>query len=77
VFVVPVAIVIAGPFAWWLFHNWLSRYASRIDLGVMSFAVPAILVVVISLLTVASQAIKAGRADPAVVIREIKRPSDL
>lgn len=68
--VVLLANVIAWPFAWWLMNTWLSQYASRIDPGLAFLLIPAFLVVTVALLTVAWQSIRAGKADPAVVIRE-------
>jgi len=70
VMIVLAANVIAWPLAWWLMNSWLSRYASRIDLSLIFLLIPTVLVMIIAILTVASQAIRAAREDPAVVIRE-------
>jgi putative ABC transport system permease protein len=69
-FVVLLADIIAVPVAWWLSVTWLSNYSSRIEPGLLFLAVPAITVLILAILTVGSQATRAARKDPAVVIRE-------
>ena len=68
--VVLLANVVAWPFAWWLSHNWLSGYASRIDLSLMFFLIPGVFVVMIAILTVATHAIRAAYSNPVLVIKE-------
>jgi putative ABC transport system permease protein len=70
VFVALIADVIALPFAWSLSKAWLSNYSSRIEPGFLFLLVPAIVVVILAVLTVSLQAIKAATRNPAVVIRE-------
>ncbi len=64
-----VAIVIASPVAWWLMHNWLQDFAYRINISWWVFAVAAFVAIVIALLTVSSQSIKAALANPVKSLR--------
>ena len=61
---VLIATLIAFPVAWYFLKNWLEKYAYRIEIQWWYFALAAIVAVVIALLTVSSQAIKASLMNP-------------
>jgi putative ABC transport system permease protein len=61
---VIVAFVIATPIAWYGMNKWLQAFAYRITLSWWMFALAGILAVVIALITVSSQAIKAALMNP-------------
>ena len=66
---VLIAIVVAVPFSWWVMHNWLQGFAYRISINWWVFALAGIAAVVIALLTVSFQAIKAAIANPVKSLR--------
>jgi len=66
---VALAIGVGSPIAWWLMHWWLRDYVYRMAMGAGIFIGAAVLVMVIALLTVSWQALKAGTANPAGVLR--------
>ena len=66
---VLISIVIAFPAAWIVLHKWLENYPYRITLGPGIFLGTAVLVFLIALFTVASQAIRAARANPVTSLR--------
>ena len=68
-FLVGVANVIALPIAGLVIQKWLQNYAFRIELGIAVFAVPALAVIVIALLTVSIQAVRAAVANPVESLR--------
>jgi hypothetical protein len=59
-----IAYVIACPIAWYAMQKWLQGFAYRIDMGWWVFALAGGLALVIALLTVSTQAIKAALANP-------------
>ena len=61
---VAVSGVIAWPISYYVMTNWLESFAYRFDLGVTIFIFSGVIAVVISLLTVSYQAIKAALANP-------------
>jgi putative ABC transport system permease protein len=63
------ASVIAFPVAWWAMHKWLQDFAYRVDIYWWVFAVAGLAAVVIALLTVSFQAIKAAVANPVKSLR--------
>ncbi|WP_257666693.1 ABC transporter permease [Parapedobacter tibetensis] len=67
---VLVAIVIASPIAWWAMNKWLEDFAYRIDIQWWMFTVAGLAAVVIALLTVSFQAIKAAVANPVDSLRD-------
>ena len=69
VVLVGIAIVIATPLAGWLAHRWLATYAYRIDLAWWLFAGAAALALVIALVTVSFQSIRAAVANPVDSLR--------
>lgn len=69
VFLVALGCLIASPLAFLLTKNWLQKYEYRIDISWWVFAIAGILAIVIALLTVSAQAIKAAVANPVKSLR--------
>lgn len=67
--IVMIAVVIASPLAWYAMDQWLSQFAYKIELTWLTFALTGILALIIAVLTVASQAIRAALADPVNSLR--------
>jgi putative ABC transport system permease protein len=66
---VLIANIIAWPAAYLFMKNWLLDFAYRINLGWHIFVLSAILVLVIALITVSYQSIKAALANPVESLR--------
>ena len=64
-----IAFVIAVPLAWLTIVNWLQGYAFRIDIHWSYFLIPFIAILVVALLTVSFQSIKAAIANPVKSLR--------
>ncbi|HEX8676403.1 MAG TPA: ABC transporter permease [Segetibacter sp.] len=61
---VIIAGAIAFPIAWWSMNQWLTDFAYRINIQWWMFAVAGLLAIVIALVTISFQAIKAAIANP-------------
>jgi putative ABC transport system permease protein len=66
---VLLAAVIAFPVAWWAMHRWLNDFAYRVDIGWWVFAVAGVTALLIALLTISFQSIKAAIANPVKSLR--------
>jgi putative ABC transport system permease protein len=66
---VVIAAVFALPVAWWFMHKWLEDFAFRINIGWWVFLAAPGLALLIALLTVSFQAIKAALANPVKSLR--------
>jgi putative ABC transport system permease protein len=66
---VIIAIVIASPIAWWAMTKWLQDFVYRITISWWMIAAAGLIAVVIALVTVSFQAIKAAVANPAKSLR--------
>jgi putative ABC transport system permease protein len=66
---VLIAGVIALPVAFILVKNWLTDYAFHISLGIWFFILPVLMIVIIAVLTVLYQSLKAGLANPVKALR--------
>lgn len=66
---VAVSIVIAVPVAWWAMNHWLEGFAYRTDIELWVFAVSGFVALLIALLTLSYQAIRAGMANPVKSLR--------
>lgn len=66
---VLLAIMIATPLAWYAMHEWLQSFAYKIDLTWWVFALAGLLAIVIALLTVSFQSIKAALTNPVKSLR--------
>ena len=64
-----IAFVVASPLAWWAMHEWLQDYAYHTDISWWMFLVAGCAVVIVTLLTVGWQAIKAALANPVKSLR--------
>ena len=66
---VLIANLIAWPIAYFALKQWLRNYAYRIDISAGPFLLSAFLALIIALITVGYQAIKAARANPVEALR--------
>jgi putative ABC transport system permease protein len=66
---VIIATVIAFPIAWWAMNNWLQDFPYRVEISWWIFALAVIVAVVIALLTVSFQSIKAATSNPVKSLR--------
>ena len=66
---VAISLLIAFPVAWWLMNNWLQSFAYRIHISPIVFIVSALTVLLITLLTISFQSIKAAIANPVKSLR--------
>jgi putative ABC transport system permease protein len=64
-----LAFVIAVPLSWYMASNWLQGYAFRIDVHWSFFVLPFVAIVLIALLTVSFQSLKAALANPVKSLR--------
>jgi len=66
---VVVALVIAVPITWWAMDSWLQGFAYRIGISWWMFALAGMVAVVVALLTVGGQALKAAVGNPVGALR--------
>ncbi len=66
---VGVAIVIAFPLVWIGMHKWLEGFAYRATIGYGVFVITAVAAMLITLLTIGYQSLKAAWANPAESLR--------
>jgi hypothetical protein len=64
-----IAILIAMPIAWWLMNNWLEDFAYRINFSGWILFFAGLAAVLIALIAVGFQAIKAAMANPVNSLR--------
>ncbi|NOR52785.1 MAG: FtsX-like permease family protein, partial [Candidatus Aminicenantes bacterium] len=66
---IVLANVLAWPAAYVVMNQWLNNFAYRTDIGISAFFLSAVLALVIALLTVSYQSIKAALANPVESLR--------
>ncbi|MDN5200982.1 ABC transporter permease [Fulvivirgaceae bacterium BMA10] len=66
---VLIALVIAIPLGWYVINRWLEDYANRIEITWEVFVIAGIIAVLIALLTISSESIKAALVNPARKLR--------
>jgi putative ABC transport system permease protein len=66
---VVISNLIAFPVAWYAMHIWLEGFAYRVEIGWWVFALAGGISLIIALLTVSTQAIKAALANPIEALR--------
>jgi len=66
---VTISCFVAFPVAWWIMHSWLMNYKYRIEISWWIFLVAGISALLIALITISFQSIKAAIANPARSLR--------
>jgi len=66
---VAAAIFIAIPVGYFLMNRWLENFAYRVDTGLWAFVFASVIALIISVLTVSFQTIKAAARNPAHSLR--------
>lgn len=66
---VLVASAVAVPIVWWLIEQWLTGFAFRINVTPLPFLIAALLTLVIALVTVSYQTVKAALSNPVDALR--------
>ena len=66
---VIIALVLATPIAWYFMNRWLLDFAYRITISWWMFALAGLSAIIIALLTVSFQAIKAAITNPVKSLR--------
>jgi putative ABC transport system permease protein len=66
---VLIASVIAFPVSWWVMNKWLQSFAYRINISWWVFVIAGLTAIIIALITVSFQAIKAAIANPVKSLR--------
>jgi len=61
--------VAAWPFSYYLMNGWLENYAYRTSIDIWTFILPAFITIVLTMLTVAFQAMKAANVNPVVALK--------
>ncbi len=66
---VAVAALISFPVAWWAMHNWLADFAYKVNINWWVFLVAGSLAILVALVTVSYNAIRAAVANPVKSLR--------
>ena len=66
---VGIGFLMAVPVAWYAMHRWLQNFAYRIHIGIWIFVLAGVLAMVIALLTVSWQSVRAALANPVESLR--------
>jgi predicted permease len=66
---VLIAFIIASPVAWWGVNKWLENFAYHVRISVWLFVAAGALMIVITILTLGFQTIKAASANPVKSLR--------
>lgn len=66
---ITIAFAIATPIAWYYMHRWLQAYVYRIHISWWLFIIGGLISILIALLTISFQAVKAALANPVKSLR--------
>ncbi len=69
VLLVGIAFAIATPFAWYFLNKWLENFSFRLELTVWTFLTAGLVVLLIAVITVSYQALRASYLDPVKSLR--------
>ncbi len=69
VYLIGIATLLAAPVAWYFLHDWLQNYTYRIEIPWWIFVMSGVLALVVALLTVSFQSVKAGLMNPVKSLR--------
>lgn len=66
---VILGFLIAIPIAWYIMNLWLQDFAYRIEIGISSFVITGVVAVLVALITVSWQSVRAAIANPVDSLR--------
>ncbi len=66
---VLVSFIIAVPIAYYLLNQWLQNYAFKITIQPLMFIVPTVFILIIAIITISTQTLKAANANPVKSLR--------
>ncbi len=66
---ITLACLVAFPLSWWVMNDWLEGFAYRVTVNPFVFLIAGLSVMVITLLTISFQAIKATITNPVISLR--------
>jgi putative ABC transport system permease protein len=66
---VGASILIAIPLAWWIMNRWLEDFAYRIEISWWMFVVVGAVALLVALITMSFQVLRAARANPVDALR--------
>lgn len=69
VMLIGLAFLIAAPIAWYFMHQWLADYVYRIHIGWWIFVVSGAVAVLIAVLSVSFQAVRAALSNPVKTLK--------
>jgi putative ABC transport system permease protein len=69
IILIAIAFAIATPIAWYYMHQWLQDYAYRINISWWLFATGGMVAIIIALVTISFQAVRAATANPVKSLR--------
>jgi len=66
---VALSIILATPLVWWGMNKWVQTFPYRIDISPMVFLTAGTIVLIVALLTISYQTMKAARTNPVDSLR--------
>lgn len=66
---IGAAIIIAIPVAWYVMNEWLQSFATRVNLSLLTFALPCLAVLIVAAFTISLHTLKAARTNPVTSLR--------
>lgn len=69
IYLVVISLLIAGPVAYYLMSNWIEKFSYRTDISIGIFLFAGLGAIVLTMITVSFQAIKAAVANPVKSLR--------
>ncbi|WP_111672266.1 ABC transporter permease [Algoriphagus litoralis] len=69
IIIVTISILVGSGFAYWFMNDWLEGYAYRIDFEWWFIPLSAVVILVLAMVTVTAQSIRAARSNPVQAIK--------
>ena len=66
---VLVANIVAWPIAWYFMTEWLNGFAYHIEMTIITYRISGGLAIVVTLITIGSQTLKAALVNPATILK--------
>jgi len=66
---VAISILIATPLIWWVMNNWIQAFPYRTTISPLVFVVSGVMVLLVALITVSYQTVRASRTNPVDSLR--------
>jgi ABC-type antimicrobial peptide transport system permease subunit len=69
IYLIIIATIVAAPLSYFIMAKWLNQYTFRIDLNLLFFLIPILIITITTFITIGYQLVRASRINPITILK--------